>query len=139
MLWHSATDGMQQTTCQNGIGMDKRQEATENSRFATSNIWHAQDGPGNAQETRCDRGTCVMQHATDDSHRRTCTSRDATWDQATDSAHYATPGHWGGQQENGQEATCIRHDPTDSNAADDTQGTTCKAPLENVQQKPRNM
>ncbi len=86
------------------------------------------------QRTRDDvrQGTCVMQQTTDDSHRRTCTRRDATWDQATDSAHH---GALGQATENRPQTTRTRPDPTDSNAADDKQAATCKAPLENVQQK----
>jgi hypothetical protein len=100
------------TTCQNGIGMDKRQEATEIARFATSNGRLATQ---NMYQARCD---------VDPSDRQR-TPRDL--------------GHWGGQQENGQEAPCSRHEPRNSNTADDTQGTTCMAPQENVQQAPRNV
>ena len=58
--------------------------------------------------------------------------------QATDSAHYATPGHWGGRPKTDKRQRS-RHDPKNSNAADDTQGTTRMAPQENVQQTPRHM
>jgi hypothetical protein len=37
--------------------------------------------------------------------------------------------------ENRPQTTRSKPDPTDSNAADDKQGATCKAPLENVHQK----
>ena len=52
--------------------------------------------------------------------------------QATDSAHH---GALGQATENRPQTTRSKPDPTDSNAADDKQGATCKAPLENVQQK----
>jgi hypothetical protein len=88
-LCNVATDDMQQTTCQNGIGMDKRQEATENARFATGNRRHAR---WVRQRTRDKMrlGTCVMQRATDGSQNMYQTRCDVG--QATDNTHHAT---WG--------------------------------------------
>jgi hypothetical protein len=54
------------TTCQNGIGMDKRQETTENARFATGNRRHARWVRQRTRDTMR-LGTCVMQRATDGS------------------------------------------------------------------------
>ena len=50
-------------------------------------------------------------------------------------------GHWGGQQKTDhmQRRTCSRHDLTGSNAAADTQGTTCKRQLATVQQTTDNV
>ncbi len=85
--------------------MDKRQRAAGNVRHATDNRRIA---PPNMYQTRCDVG------------------------QATDSAHH---GALGQATESRPQTTRSKPDPTDSNAADDKQGATCKATLENVQQK----
>ncbi len=89
-----------------------------------------QDGTGNGQATTWQTGD--VRYATADSQRRTCNVTTCKMGQATDSAHH---GALGQATETRPQTTRSKPDPTDSNAADDKQAATCKAPLENVQQK----
>ncbi len=112
---------------------DKKQRRTRVLQHATYGM---RDGTGN--ETRCDweRATCNMQRTTRNAEHATC--RDATWDRRQ-TAH--TTRHRG-TGAGGRKRTRGNVHSTGSNgqrAADDTQGTTCKAPQENVQQTPRNL
>jgi hypothetical protein len=78
------------------------------------------------QETRSnrERAFCNIQQTTRNAEHVPDEMR--TWDLATD--RQRTPrdmGHLGGQHENRPQTTRSRPDPTDSNAADDTQGRAC--------------
>ena len=81
-------------------------------------------------------GTCVMQHATDDSQNMYQTRCDVG--QATDITHQATLGTGAGHRKTDKSqraADTIRQTAMPQT----TQGTTCKTPPETVQQTPRHM
>ncbi len=84
-------------------------------------------------------GTCGLQHATDDSQRKPCNVTrciHGTWQRTACTT--CDTGHWGGHPKMNKRQRAF--DTIQRTAcADDTQGTTCKAPQENVQQTPRNM
>ena len=86
------------------------------------------------QRTRDNMQTGDVRYATDNSRLATQNMYQTRCDvgQATDSTHR---GALGQATETRPQTTRSKPDPTDSNAADDKQGATCKAPLENVQQK----
>ena len=135
-----ATDDMQQT-CQNGIGMEKRQEATENARFATCNRRHARWDSQHTRDTMR-LGTCVMQHATDDSQRRTCTRRDATWArrQTTHTTRLGALGRAAGKRTRGnvQQTRSHKQQCRRRHARDNAHGTTGECATDTTPHATRN-